>query len=76
MVLQSWIIDCPITHKIFDEVIKIITKTMKNRKVELTLRGTTLDDVKIKRGIIEEDVLSFIAVMMPLNHILRKYLLK
>ena len=47
----------------------------KNWKVELTEWEKTLDDVKIQRGIFQEDTLSpllFVIAMMPVNHILRK----
>ena len=43
-----------ISHK----VIKYTTEAIKNRKVELTAEGKTLADVKILRGIFQEDALS------------------
>ena len=47
----------------------------KNWKVELTAEGQTLAEVKIQRGIFQEDALSpllFLVAMMPLNYLLRK----
>ena len=75
MVLQNWIINCLKMCKISDEVRNFIKKTMKTWKVELTAGGMSLAEVKVQRGIFQEDALSpllFIIVMMPLNHILRK----
>ena len=69
MILQSWIIDSLNLYKISDEVIKLIEKAMKNWKVELTARGKGLAEVKIQRGIFQEDILSpllFVIAMMPL----------
>ena len=75
MVLQCWIIDFLKMYKISGEVIKFIENTMKNRKVELTAGGKSLTDVKIQRGIFQEDALSrllFVIAMKLLNNILRK----
>ena len=49
---------------------------MKNRKMRLAAGVKTLAEVKIQRGIFQEDVLLawlFVITMMPLNYILRKY---
>ena len=54
MVPQSWIIKCLKMYKI-SEVINFIKKTMKTWKVELTARGKSLTEVKIKRGIFHGD---------------------
>ena len=57
------------------KVIKFITETMKNWKVELRAWGKTLAELKIQRGIFLWDALSpllFVIVMMLLNHTLRK----
>ena len=62
-------------YKISDEVIKLIEKTMKTWRVELTAGGSSLAKAKIQRGIFQGDallpLLSIIA-MMTLNYILRK----
>ena len=61
-------------YKISDEVINFIKKTMKNWRVEVTTRGKSLAEVKIKRGIFQVDTLSpliFVIVIMPLNYMLR-----
>ena len=75
MVPRSWIINSLKMHKISDEVINFIDKTMKTWRVKLTAGGRRLAEAKIQRGIFQVDTLSpllFIIVMMPLNHILRK----
>ena len=75
MALQSWIINCLKIYKISDEVINFIEKTMTTWRVELTLGGKSLAEVKIHRGIFQGDALSpllFTIAMMPHNHILRK----
>ena len=72
---QSWIIICLNMYKISHEVINFIEKTMKTWRVEMTARGRSLAEAKIKRGIFQGDALSpllFIIAMMPLNQILRK----
>ena len=51
MIPQSWIIDCQKMYKIFDEVVKFISETLKTWKVELTTGGTTLAEMKIQNGI-------------------------
>ena len=48
---------------------------MKTWRVELTVGGKSLAEIKIQRGIFQGYVLSpllFIIAMMPLNHILKK----
>ena len=58
MVLQYWIIDCLKLYKIFDEVINLIEKNMKNWKVELIGGGKSLPEMNIPRGIFQGDALS------------------
>ena len=63
-------------YKISDEIIKFIERTRERWWVELTAVGKNLTEVKIQRGIFQGDALSpllFVVVMMPLNHILKKY---
>ena len=63
-------------YKISDEVINFIEKTMKTWRVELTAGEKSLAEAKIQCGIFQGDAQSpllFIIVMMPLNHILRKW---
>ena len=48
---------------------------MQTWREKLTVRGKSLAEVKIQRGIFQGDALSlllFVIAMMPLNHILRK----
>ena len=76
MVPQSWIINCLKMYKISHETINFIEKTMKNWRVKLTAGGKSLAEIKIQRGIFQEDALSpllFIIAMIPLNHILKKW---
>ena len=76
MVPHSWIINSPKMYKISHEVINFIDKTMKIWRVELTAGGRSLAEAKFQRSIFQGDALSpllFIIVMMPLNHIFRKY---
>ena len=72
MVPHSWIINSLKMNKISDEVINFIDKTMKTWRVELTAGGSRLVEAKIQRGIFQEDALSPLLFIMPLNHILRK----
>ena len=63
-------------YKIAHDVINFMEKTMKSRRVELTVRGKSLAETKIQGCIFQGDALSpllFIIAMMPLNHILRKF---
>ena len=58
-----------------NKVINFTKKTMKNRRVKLDLRGKSLAEVKILRGIFQGDalyLLLFVIAMVPLIHILRK----
>ena len=69
--LQTWIIDCLKMYKMSDDVIKFITETMKNWKVELTTGRKTLAVVKIQSSFFQGDVLSplsFVITPMTLNH--------
>ena len=72
---KSGIINCLKMHKISNEVINFIEKTMKIWKTELTVGVRSLPKAKVQRGIFQRDTqlsLIFIIAMMPLNHILRK----
>ena len=60
MVPQSWIKDCLKMYKISDEVINFIDKTRKTWRVELTADGRSLTEVKIQRGILQGDALSYL----------------
>ena len=51
VVVQSWILHCLKMYKISDEIMKIIEKTLKTWRMELTTRGKRLADVKIQRDI-------------------------
>ena len=65
-----------IMNKISNKVIKFNKKTMKNLRVELTVGGKSLTEVKIQRGIFQEDAVSpllFVIVVMPLNYILEEW---
>ena len=76
MVAQSWIIDRLQLYKISDEVIKVIEKTIKKWRVQLTAEGKSIAKVKIQRGIFQGDALMpilFIIAMMPFNYILWKF---
>ena len=75
MVPQSWILYCLKMYKIPNQVIQFIKNTMQTWRVELTVGEQRLAEVKIQRGIFQEDALSpllFVIAMMPLNQILRK----
>ena len=76
MVPQSWIINWLKMYMISHEVIYCIEKIMKTWTVELTVGGKSLAETKMQRGIFQGDApspLLFIIVMMPLNHLLRKF---
>ena len=64
-------------YKISDQVQQFIEKTMETWKVELTAGVKTLAEVKIQRSVFQGDVLLsllfVVAMMMPLNHIFRKF---
>ena len=49
MVLRYWIVDCMKMYKISDKVINFIAKAGKNEKLELTIEGKTLPEVKIQK---------------------------
>ena len=63
-----------ISHKLSNEVINFIEKTMESWWGKLTARGGSLAEAKIQRVIFQRDALSsllFVIAMMPLNHILK-----
>ena len=62
-------------HKIPDQVVQFIEKTMETWGVELKAGEKSLAEVKIQRGIFQGDTLSpllFVIAMIPINHITRK----
>ena len=63
-------------HKILDEIINFIEKTMKTWRMGWTAGGESLAETKLQRGIFQGNALSplqFVIAMILLNHILRKY---
>ena len=50
-VRQSWIVNCQKVYNISDKFINFIRETMKNLKIELTVGGKTLAEVKIQRDV-------------------------
>ena len=75
IVPQSWILHSLKMYKIPDQGVQFIQKTMQTWRVELTVGGKSLAEVKIQRGIFQRGALSpllFVITTMPLNHILRK----
>ena len=63
-------------YKISLNDINLIEKNKKTGSVEFTAGGRSLADAKFQRGIFQGYSvwnLLFIIVMMPLNHILRKW---
>ena len=62
-------------EKISDYIIKFITETIKNCKVELTAEGKLLGEMKIQRSIFQGDALSPLLLgiaMMPFSYIFKK----
>ena len=75
MVPQSWVLHRFKMYKIPNQIVQFIEKTMQTWRVELTARGKSFAEEKIRRSIFLGDTLSpllFVIAMMPLNHILRK----
>ena len=58
MVLQSWKVHCLRMYKIPNQFVQFIKKTMETWRVELTVGGNSLAEVKIQRGIFQKDTLS------------------
>ena len=76
---DTWIIKCLKMDKISNKVIIFISKFMKSWKVKLAAGGPTLEEVKIPRGIFQENwllLLLFVIAMMPLNYIVWKWTLQ
>ena len=74
MVPHTWILHCLKIFKVADSMRNMIEKSMRNWKKELTLRGETLGEVKIKRGIFQRDSLSpilCVITLIPLSLLLR-----
>ena len=62
-------------YKISDKITNLISKAMENWRVELTVGGQTLPEVKLQRGIFQGDsllLLLFVVAIMLFNHVLRK----
>ena len=73
MVPHSWLEECLNIFEIAGK--KLLTKSMKNWRTELSSGGNVLGEVHIKRGIFQGDSLSpllFVIAMIPLSLILRK----
>ena len=47
--------------------------TTENWSVELTAGGQFQAKIKLPRGIFQRDLLLFVITMMPIKHVLRKY---
>ena len=76
MVPYSWTLHCIKMYKIPDQIVQFIEKTIKTWRVELTVGGKSLAEVKVQRGIFQGDALSplqFVITKMPLKYTLRKY---
>ena len=75
IVSKSWIINCLKMYMISEEIINFDKDPMKIWRVGLTEGKKNL--AKIQRGIFQGDTLSpllSVIVMMPLNHMLRKFI--
>ena len=75
MVPHSWIIECLKIYGAADNLVTLLSNTMKHWKTTLTASGTTLAEVNIRRGIFQGDSLSpllFIVSMIPMTMTLRK----
>ena len=75
MVPQSWILHCLKMHKITNQIVQFIEKTMQTWRVELAIEEQNLAAVKIQRGIFQGDALSpllYVIAMMPINHFFEK----
>ena len=75
MITQRLIINYLKMYKIPGKVLNFIEKTIKTWKMELTVRGRSLAETIVQRGIFQGGGLSrllLITSMIPLNHILRK----
>ena len=76
---HSWIIKCMKTYKVSNNIIKFMQNSMKEWQTDLKLhhiKGTIeVPNVKIRRGIFQEDSLSpllFVLSIDPLSRILNK----
>ena len=73
MVRQTWIFEYLKMYKISDKIINFISNDLKNWKVELTVKGKTLAEVKIQKRIFHGSSLLPLLFVMPLNYVLKKY---
>ena len=74
MVSHAWILQCLKIFKVADDIRNMIEKSMTNCKVELTSGEEALVEVKINRGIFQEDNLSpifFAITLTPLSILLQ-----
>ena len=72
MIPRTWIIECLKTYQISVEFINFITNVMEYWSVELIAGGQTQVEVKIHRGIFQENSfmpLLFVIVMVPLTYL-------
>ena len=75
MIMQSWIVGFLKMYNISDKVINLISETMKNWKVKLTVGELAFAEVKIQRGFFQGNMLSpllFVITMILFNCILKK----
>ena len=68
MISPTWIIESLKMFKLSAQVVNFI-KTLEKRRVELAVGGQTITEVKIQRGILQEDSLKpqLFVIMILLN---------
>ena len=73
MVPHSLLLECLNVYSITPNVVELLRRSMKHWRTELTAGGTTLGEVKIRRGIFQCDSLSpilFDLASIPLSKLL------
>ena len=73
--LRSWLIECLEIYGAKESTIRFLKNTMPNWKTILTSSGTRLEEVNIRRGIIQGDSLSqllFTVAMIPITRVLER----